>query len=196
MESMLTNGPTIVLIYADWCGHCQRFKQAMWDECAKSPNNSVNAAAVHYDMVDKTSLKSANVEGYPTLFEVKEPTTPPRAIPTPQTKEDLTTLLNSTVPVKTNVAKTNVAKTNYSPEPVESLPPNVNLDSLPTELPPSQSQPLSQKGGSLWESLVKVVGESAHVVLLAGSASELSRRLQKRTTRKRKSSGRKTQRRR
>ena len=192
LEAMLSSGPTIVLIYADWCGHCQRFKQAMWDECAKSPEKTMNAAAVHFDMVDKTSLKSAPVEGYPTLFEVKASpkTTPPKPIETPQEKEDLVALLNG----KKTVAAADA--TTFAPEEPESLPPNRTLDLATEEIPASKQQGGSQQGGSLMHSLIRFVGESAHVALLASSAMEVSRRWKKRHTKKQKSSGRKTLRRR
>lgn len=192
LEAMLSSGPTIVLIYADWCGHCQTFKQAMWDECANSSNKTMNAAAVHFDMVDKTSLKSAPVEGYPTLFEVKASpkTTPPKAIATPREKEELVALLNG----KKTVVAANA--TTFAPEEPESLPPNRSLDLKSEELPVSKQQGGSQQGGSLMHSLVKFVGESAHVALLASSAMELSRRLKRRATKKQRSSGKKTLRRR
>ena len=41
-ESMVKVGPVFVLVYADWCGHCQRFKQNVWDDVAKSNQKSVN----------------------------------------------------------------------------------------------------------------------------------------------------------
>ena len=192
LEAMLSSGPTIVLIYADWCGHCQTFKQAMWDECAKSPNKTMNAAAVHFDMVDKTSLKSAPVEGFPTLFEVKASpkTTPPKSIETPQEKEDLVALLNGKKTPPASNANT------FAPEEPESLPPNRTLDLATEEIPASKQQGGSQQGGSLMHSLVKFVGESAHVALLASSAMEVSRRLKRRATKKQRSSGKKTLRRR
>jgi len=193
LEAMLSSGPTIVLIYADWCGHCQRFKEAMWDECANSSNKTMNAAAVHFDMVDKTSLKSAPVEGYPTLFEVKASPkkTLPKAIETPHEKDELVALLNG----KENKASVVQEANTFAPEEPESLPPNRNLDFKTGEIPASQRGG-SQQGGSLFHSLVKFVGESAHVALLASSAIELSRRMKKRHTRKHKASGRKTLRRR
>jgi thiol-disulfide isomerase/thioredoxin len=110
-ESMIKTGPVFVLVYADWCGHCQRFKDKMWNDVANAENKAVNTAAVHYNMVDKTSMKNTPIEGYPTLFEVKPSskknvTTP---VPTPQTKEELekmvgvnTNVNEPTTPVTTN----------------------------------------------------------------------------------------------
>lgn len=70
-ESMLSTGPiTIVLVYADWCGHCTKFKDNTWNKVNALPNKTVNTASVHYDMLDKTSLKNAKIEGYPSLLLV------------------------------------------------------------------------------------------------------------------------------
>lgn len=196
-ESMVSIGPVFVLVYADWCGHCQKFKENMWDEVANSKNKAVNAAAVHYNMVNKTSMKNAKIEGYPTLFEVK-PT--PKAnvsvpVPTPRTKEDLEKLVgtseantkvspmfaNSAMAVKNTLGSPD----QYVPEEVESLPPNLSEDMMVTEEEKKVDFQRGggrgeTRGGSLLETLVKVSAESAHAVILAGSALELSRRFKKR----------------
>lgn len=199
-ESLLSSGPTIVLIYADWCGHCQHFKKDMWNECANSPNKSMNTAAVHFDMVDKTSMKSAPIEGYPTLFEVKTPKTPPQVIPTPQSKEDLETLVNSP---NENLMRSEritqnsqaASKNTFVPEEVESLPPATEPQMVSA---PVQGKQLGggQQGGSLFHSLLRVVEDSAHVALLASSAAELHRRFKKRSTKRRRSGSSSTRRRR
>lgn len=202
-ESLLKTGPVIVLVYADWCGHCKRFKQSMWDEVA---NNSNKTAAVHYDMVDKTSMKNAKIEGYPTLFEVSSAKTPV-AIPTPQSKEDLLTLVNSNVK---NVNMNNNAKPltennmesyrmtsnaaqaaadTFEPQTLDTLPPEAEIETTETNEPTSVQGGGGTRGGSLMESLLKVAADTAHVALLASSAAELNRRFKKhKKTKKRRSS--------
>jgi thiol-disulfide isomerase/thioredoxin len=206
-ESMIKMGPVFVLVYADWCGHCQRFKQNVWDDVAKSNQKAVNTAAVHYNMVDKTSMKNASIEGYPTLFEVKPTPTSnvSKAVTTPQSKEDLEKLVgtNEAETVVESNARGNRIQANsmrayseeFEPAPVESLPPDVSAD---TEIPESERVASAVKGGghrggSLFESLLKVSADSAHAALLAVSASELSQRLRKRKHTKRKRSGKKKQ---
>jgi thiol-disulfide isomerase/thioredoxin len=120
LENLIISGPlTLVLVYADWCGHCQTFKQNMWNEVSKMPNKTVNTASVHYDMVDKTSLKNAKIDGYPSLLLVgtdKKPATfendgvENNAMPAPENKEELVKMVNTPMnsPVKNanSVAKT------------------------------------------------------------------------------------------
>ena len=213
-ESMVKTGPVYVLVYADWCGHCQRFKQNVWDDVAKSNQKAVNTAAVHYNMVDKTSMKNASIEGYPTLFEVKP--TPPNNISTPvntpQSKEELQKLVGTNeaenllesveaTPISTN-NKGNRMQANsmqaysetFEPAPTESLPPNVSADTVipESEQVASAVQGGGYRGGSLFESLLKVSADTAHAAVLAVSASELSSRMKKRKT-KRRRSGKKKQ---
>jgi thiol-disulfide isomerase/thioredoxin len=230
-ESMIKTGPVIVLVYADWCGHCQTFKRNMWDDVASMENKSMNTAAVHYNMVDKTSLKNASIKGYPTLIKVS-PT--PKAnttnvLKTPQQKTELETLVGveteeepgvvnmtntmsmvneatvnepvvnetETMPVKraTNLSP---MKNSFTPVASSALPPpDPSLDAV-TTLVESQRTNGTMKGGNLMGSLVKVIEDAGHVVLLAASAAELHKRFGKkhRHTRKSRHAKRKTNRRR
>jgi hypothetical protein len=114
-ESLLGRGPlTIVLVYADWCGHCQTFKQNMWNEVNSMPNKTVNTASVHYDMVENTSLKNAKIEGYPSLLLVgtnkqpatfKENNSTTNAMPTPQNVTELKSMVNT--PIESPVSNAN-----------------------------------------------------------------------------------------
>lgn len=211
-ESMIKLGPVFVLVYADWCGHCQRFKHDMWDEVANSTKKGVNTAAVHYNMVDKTSMKNTPIEGYPTLFEVKP--TPSanvsKPVATPQSKEELEKLVGTNDAeniIESVVTNTNnkgqrmmsnsamASQNSFEPAAVESLPPNTSLDEVKE---PSKNVATavqgggSHKGGSLWETLLKVSADTAHAVLLAGSAAELSAKYKKhKQTRKKRSSKKK-----
>jgi thiol-disulfide isomerase/thioredoxin len=220
-ESMIKTGPVYVLVYADWCGHCRTFKDKMWDEVANSPNKGMNTAAVHYNMVNKTSLKNTKIEGYPTLFEVKP--TPKsnvaKVVPTPKAKEELEKLVGTNMtsmkkmnsqlnedpmsPVSENNRRsermmansTMASEDTFVPDALESLPPNVSEDlATPEETNPTQLQ----RGGSLMETLLKVSADAAHAIVLTGSAIEISKRMKKRKTRsqKRRSSTKKQTRRR
>ena len=111
-EGLLGKGPlTIVLVYADWCGHCQTFKEKMWNEVNTMPNKKLNTASVHYDMVENTSIKNAKIDGYPSLllvgtdkeaatFDTEEGKT--SAMPTPKSVTELKNMVNTpvTAPVK------------------------------------------------------------------------------------------------
>jgi thiol-disulfide isomerase/thioredoxin len=140
-ESMLSQGPlTIVLVFADWCGHCTNFKNRMWNEVSAMPNKSVNTAAVHYDMLDKTSLKNAKIEGYPSLLLVgtdKKPAdfkdesgSPTNAMPQPQTIEQLKTIV--TTPVNQPVRNANTVAPTVATNTVanNTAANNVNIGSL------------------------------------------------------------------
>ena len=119
-EGLLGSGPlTIVLVYADWCGHCQTFKQNMWNQVTAMPNKTLNTASVHYDMVENTSLKNAKIDGYPSLLLVgtdkkpatfKEDGSQTNAMPAPQSIEELKNMVNT--PVNTPVSNANTVATN------------------------------------------------------------------------------------
>lgn len=65
------NGDALLLIFADWCGHCTTYKP-MWKKLAKI-SDGVLTAAVHFDQVDKVpALKEAKLEGYPTVIRIRE----------------------------------------------------------------------------------------------------------------------------
>lgn len=214
-ESLLKTGDVYVLVYADWCGHCQRFKHNMWNEVANSNQRKVNTAAVHYNMVDKTSMKNANIEGYPTLFEVKAT---PKAnvstpVPTPQNKEELeklvginkntlnkiNTIQESEDPQSINNIMSNRMMTNsaeatentFEPSPLNSIPPDTTEDLVTNEVN-TVKQGGGQSAGSLMETLLKVAANSAHVAILATSASEFAHRYKRRQTKKKRSAKKKS----
>ena len=112
-EQLILSGPlTLVYVHADFCGHCKDFSQNVWNKVPKT-NKPINAASVHYDMVDQTSLKNAKIEGYPSLLLVgknKEPASFTNEMGTktnamtepPKTPEELSQLLETPIqsPVK------------------------------------------------------------------------------------------------
>jgi hypothetical protein len=104
LEKILKNGKaTIVLVFADWCGHCQTFKKDIWNPmCEKEAVH--NRVSVRDDMIRKTTLKDANFEYLPSVMVVDEngslqtfPTPEGKntnVIPTPKSLEDMTRIVN------------------------------------------------------------------------------------------------------
>jgi thiol-disulfide isomerase/thioredoxin len=72
LDKRIKSGPlTLVLVYADWCGHCTEFKPTM-DQLEQTPGRTIQTARVRDDMFPKSSLASTKLEGYPTLMLVKK----------------------------------------------------------------------------------------------------------------------------
>lgn len=70
-EGMIHEGPiTVVLVYADWCGHCTKFKKDIWEPLNKMSGRKLNMASVHHDMLEKTSQANAKIRGYPSVLVV------------------------------------------------------------------------------------------------------------------------------
>ncbi len=68
LKKLMKNTSVImVFIYADWCGHCQRFKPE-WKNLEKMPNRNVSMVSIRDDVFPKSPLKdNVQVEGYPTV---------------------------------------------------------------------------------------------------------------------------------
>jgi Thioredoxin len=64
------NKKMIVLIYADYCGHCHTYRDNIWNEFVKNPKRTTGMASIHYDQLDKTDLPK--VSGYPTVYVLGE----------------------------------------------------------------------------------------------------------------------------
>ncbi len=66
---------TIVLIHADYCGHCQTYKKDIWEplqeKAAAAPAAAKNGlASIHYDQLENTPFASAKIKGYPSVIVV------------------------------------------------------------------------------------------------------------------------------
>ena len=76
LEDELSSGKkTLVMFYADWCGHCKKLKP-VWDETAKEVNESedspakmvkVNCGDPNKNESHKEIMKKYEITGYPTI---------------------------------------------------------------------------------------------------------------------------------
>jgi len=124
-EQLLGRGPlTLVLIYADWCGACHRFRDEVWSPLTQLKNATMNRAAIREDMIANTSLANVERKFYPTLLLVGKDkktatfvdengaATPamPRKPTLDEDKESLTALVNSPTPLLPATAATAVSE--------------------------------------------------------------------------------------
>jgi len=121
LEDMLNSGKiTIVLIFADWCGACHRFRDNIWKPMTKKKAIH-NRIALRDDMVQNTSLAGTKFEYLPSIIVVDENgqaqtfETPDggitNAMPTPKNLKDMTRIVN--------VSLMNASQTIKSPKTVQ-----------------------------------------------------------------------------
>ncbi len=69
----IKKGLTIVLVYANWCGHCHTYKPK-FEELQADKNRAVETASVESEFWDeaqkKLNIKNGAIEGYPSVIAV------------------------------------------------------------------------------------------------------------------------------
>jgi thiol-disulfide isomerase/thioredoxin len=59
----------IVLVWADYCGHCHTFKDQVWNKLLANKQRKAGLASIHYDQLETTpSSIPKKVPGYPTVL--------------------------------------------------------------------------------------------------------------------------------
>jgi len=58
--------PGILLIYADWCGHCHRFLP-VFNELSNTLGPNFVCAAIESEHISQALHKQLNFQGYPTI---------------------------------------------------------------------------------------------------------------------------------
>lgn len=68
VDSKITRGnPGLLLIHANWCGHCQRFKPTFNELCKQLGNDFPCTSIEDANLDDDNLKKSLNFKGYPTI---------------------------------------------------------------------------------------------------------------------------------
>ena len=211
-EKLLEKGPlTLVLVYADWCGACHRFKENKWNNVLSMKNRTMNISSVREDMLPETSLADAKVPHYPTLMLVGKDKKPAEftmpngnvtnALP-PEAKENVTKIVQTPVPELPEPDAVNAVVNEVVATPVaEEAPiatPMPASSSVNNALPPSMNSDLQQSiqnatavastptknivGGGLFSALQKIAKKSTTAFKLRRKRTMRKRR---RTLRKR-----------
>ena len=208
LERMLMNGKlTIVLIYADWCGACTRFKKSIWGPMSRMPAVH-NRIAIREDLVGKTRLAGSKYTYLPTIMVVNEQGKPQavegpqgrtNAIPTPRTLDEMKRIVNLKVgpaAAAAEVAEAAVAEPLPTQEPmtmqVAEKPKKTPEGIVYTPYPPALPVIGKQTGGGLLQAL-EIIANAAAPAAVLGAGVVLGRRSHGRsqgrsTKRKRKSS--------
>ena len=182
VEKMLKNGKlTIVLIYADWCGACTRFKKSIWGPMSQKPAIH-NRIAIREDLVGKTPLAGSKYTYLPTIMVVDERGQPQavegpqgrtNAIPTPRTLEEMKRIVN----LKVGPASAAAASA-AEPEPLPTREPMTMTMEMPekpkktpegivyTPYPPDRPLVGKQAGGGLLQALEIVANAAAPAAIL------------------------------
>ena len=165
-ENLLGRGPlTLVLIYADWCGACHRFRDEVWSPLTQLKDATMNRAAIREDMIAGTSLANVERKFYPTLLLVgkdKKPATfvdengastpaMPRKPTLGEDKESLTALVNSPTPLLPAVVPSAVVSTAVQEE--------MNLEASMSA--PSKPSTAVQEEMNLENSMERTIGTLA-----------------------------------
>ncbi len=71
-DMLKNNRAIIVLIWADYCGHCHSYKKDIWSKLVANSKRRAGLMSVHYDQLEKLPEPiPKRVRGYPTVFHVK-----------------------------------------------------------------------------------------------------------------------------
>ena len=117
-----------VLIHADFCGHCQTYKEDVWNGLHNLPNRSAGLGSIHYDQLKHTPLENAKINGYPSILVVGKD-----GVPAEFDSEDgnLTNAMNSEDARNKKLMESLVANPSKMSLPNMKTQPNTNTENGP-----------------------------------------------------------------
>ena len=162
-ENMLSGGPmAVVLVYADWCGHCDTYKKNVWSPLKSTKGRSVNLASVHHDQLENTSLKGSKIDGYPSILVVGKDKKPAlfnsnsgvtNAMPNTNEVSTMKKLITTPVPKEiTSSVKDTEFKPTFENEPIEEGT-DISLPSIKASM--NSDKPMNSREKELLEDFRK-----------------------------------------
>lgn len=151
IDLLKKNKMVIVLIYADWCGHCQTFKKDYWSKVANLKNRKLPMAQIKAEALGKTPLSNTNVEGYPSVYLVGQDMRP-TDIPNPRDMRAMTAIANADPQEILRGAPANLEPTE---DPAYSNEEEGGLTAEPASSEPASSESVSSnlnRNGSMFGS--------------------------------------------
>ena len=144
MKRVLAGPVTIVLVYADWCGHCVEF-MPKFKSMIRSPERTTQVASIESSMEkqvkdalqkNNSQVKPINVEGYPTTLIMDNKGNSLKTIP----RDSLSTVLKEGGPL----AEKSIAKSpNMQPPPTAEPSPNMQQAPIAQPSPNMQQAPIT-----------------------------------------------------
>lgn len=61
-----------ILVHADFCGPCQRYKESVWNHLVDAKNRKAGVAAIHHDQLENSPFSNASIKGYPSVLYVTQ----------------------------------------------------------------------------------------------------------------------------
>lgn len=146
MKRVLAGPVTIVLVYADWCGHCVEF-MPKFKSMIRSPERTTQVASIESSMEkqvkdalqkNNSQVKPINVEGYPTTLIMDNKGNSLKTIP----RDSLSTVLKEGGPL----AEKSIAKSpNMQQLPIASPLPNMQPPPSMQQAPTAEPSPNMQQ---------------------------------------------------
>lgn len=121
------NKMVVVLVWADYCGHCHKYMDDVWNPLTalKNRHKDIGMAKIHHDQMQNTPFSGATLNGYPTVLLLGNDKVPAK-FKDANTGEDINEFQESrNVPVMTTLL-TSDPEESLSRLPNVSVPPNVN----------------------------------------------------------------------
>ena len=140
MDLIKGNKIVLILVYADWCGHCQTFKKDVWAPLSSMPNRKVPLAAVNESVLAESPVASAKIDGYPSVLmmgqdmkaaEFTDPSgAPTNAMPNARDLEAMRTIVAND-PDVVLASGPSAASAEYAAAPAEEEDEPMSVESTP-----------------------------------------------------------------
>ena len=171
MERVLAGPVTVVLVYADWCGHCVEF-MPKFKTMIRSPDRTTQVASIESSMEkqvkealqkNNSAVTPMNVEGYPTTLVMDKNGNSLKTIP----RESLSTVLKEAGPlaeesISSPVPSMKMPSPMPSPSPMPTIPPmpssqpsNKTKTQMTSDLDVVHLPKVNHIGGSLYKKMVQ-----------------------------------------